>query len=105
MNNNNNTRRLLENVCFLSDVFSVGTQRHFNVETTSSQRYGRCIDVETTLCAYWVLSYASYCLACLTRILQPQKYIKLNQCQLKQINSDSDKLTVVCVISEGHGHD
>ena len=27
---------------------------HFIVQTTSSQRYGRCIDVETTLCAYRV---------------------------------------------------
>ena len=24
-------------------------QHHFNVQTTSSQRYGRCVDVETTL--------------------------------------------------------
>ena len=29
---------------------SVLTKRHFNVPTTSSQRYGRCIDVVITLC-------------------------------------------------------
>ena len=34
--------------------YPVRTQRHFNVYTTTSQRYGRCIDVETTLCAYRV---------------------------------------------------
>ena len=28
------------------------TQHHLNVHTTSCQRYGRCIDVQTTLCAY-----------------------------------------------------
>ena len=28
----------------------VRTRRHFNVGTTSSQRYGRCIDALTTLC-------------------------------------------------------
>ena len=33
----------------------VRTQRHFNVHTTSLQRYKRYKDVETTLCAYRVL--------------------------------------------------
>ena len=36
-------------------------QRHFNVQTTSSQRYGRCIDVETncvrTFTAKWVIIF------------------------------------------------
>ena len=30
----------------------VRAQRHFNVHTTSSQRYGQCMDVETMLCEY-----------------------------------------------------
>ena len=30
----------------------VRTQLRFNVETESSQRYGRCIDVLTMLCEY-----------------------------------------------------
>ena len=33
-------------------ILTVRTQRRLNVHTTSSQRYGRRIDVETTLCAY-----------------------------------------------------
>ena len=35
-----------------SRVNPVRTQRHFNVHTTSFKRYGRCMDVGTTLCAY-----------------------------------------------------
>ena len=35
-----------------SNLFPVRTQRHFNVHTTSSQRCGRCMNVETTLWAY-----------------------------------------------------
>ena len=31
---------------------NIPTQRRFNVHMTSSQRYGRCIDVEATLCAF-----------------------------------------------------
>ena len=38
-----------------SRYFPVCTQRYFNVHTTSFQHYGRCIDVETTSCAGWVL--------------------------------------------------
>ena len=33
-------------------IFQYAPQRRFNVHTTSPQRYGCCIDVETTLCAY-----------------------------------------------------
>ena len=33
-------------------VHPVRTRRHFNVHPTSIQRYGRCMDVETTLRAY-----------------------------------------------------
>ena len=50
----------------LKTLFLVGTQRHFNVHTKSSQRYGRCIDVETTLClqgwasfTHWLFSTKS----------------------------------------------
>ena len=32
-------------------AYPIHTRRHFNVYTTSSQPYGRCIDVKTTLCA------------------------------------------------------
>ena len=32
-------------------TYPVRTQRRFNVHTMSCQRSGRCIDVETTLCA------------------------------------------------------
>ena len=35
-------------------MYPIRTQRHFNVVTTSSQRYGCCLDVERTLCAYMV---------------------------------------------------
>ena len=30
------------------------TRRCFDVDSTSFERYGRQMDVETTLCAYWV---------------------------------------------------
>ena len=33
-------------------TFQVHTQRRFNVHAASSQRYGRCMNVEITLCAY-----------------------------------------------------
>ena len=39
----------------LGGVFT--TQLHYNVHTTSSQRYGRCIYVEKTLCAYRAGTY------------------------------------------------
>ena len=32
------------------ESLTVPVRRYFNVHTTSSQRYGRCIDVETMLC-------------------------------------------------------
>ena len=34
--------------------FPIRTQRCFDVYLTLSKRYGRCIDVEATLCAYRV---------------------------------------------------
>ena len=37
-------------------IFSkVRTQRRFSVHTTSFLHHGRCIDIETTLCPYWVM--------------------------------------------------
>ena len=36
----------------LPRTFPVRKKRHFNVYTTLPKRYGRCIDVETTFCAY-----------------------------------------------------
>ena len=38
------------------ETFLVDTRRHFNVYTTSHRRL---IDVETTLCVYWVKEKAS----------------------------------------------
>ena len=38
----------------LIDNSPVRIQRHFNVQTTSFQRYGRSMDVKRTLCAYRV---------------------------------------------------
>ena len=35
--------------------FSVRTRRYFDIHTTSFQRYGRCMDIETTLYAYWII--------------------------------------------------
>ena len=35
-----------------NETITVRPQRHLDVYTTSSQRYGRSIDVEKTLCAY-----------------------------------------------------
>ena len=46
--------------CAYNLVFNynpVCTQRRFNVETASFQRYARCIDVETTFCAYTFCAY------------------------------------------------
>ena len=34
--------------------FPANTRRCFDVDSTSFERYGRQMDVETTLCAYWV---------------------------------------------------
>ena len=44
----------LSRLNFFSQNFSVHTRRRFNVHVTSSQRYGRYIDVKTTLCAYTI---------------------------------------------------
>ena len=43
----------MEKVSIIIRRFPVRTRRRPNVYTTSSQRYGRCIDVETTVCTYW----------------------------------------------------
>ena len=39
---------------FSNPAYPVRTRRRFNVHTTSKQRCGRCMDVETTLRAYRV---------------------------------------------------
>ena len=39
---------------YLQRIQTRVSKHHFNVHTTSSQRYGRCMDVLTTLCAYSV---------------------------------------------------
>ena len=43
----------------------VRTQRCFDVHTTSFQRYGRCMNVKTTSCAYWE-SLLYICVICVT---------------------------------------
>ena len=47
-------------------MYPVITKRYFNVYMTSSQLYGRCKDVATTLCAYWVrrLFLCEFCFEC-----------------------------------------
>ena len=38
------------------------TRRWFDVDSTSFERYGRQMDVETTLCAYWgTVFYFLFC--------------------------------------------
>ena len=50
-------------ILFLFVTFQVRKQRGFDAHTTSFQRYGRCINVKTTLCAYskiFLLGSAQY---------------------------------------------
>ena len=44
----------IKNCGFEHSIPAGPTQRGFNVRTTSSQRYGRCMGFKTTLCASWV---------------------------------------------------
>ena len=36
--------------------FPVRTRRYFDIHATSFSRYGRCMDIETTSCAYGVIT-------------------------------------------------
>ena len=46
----------------------VRTRRCFDIYATSFQRYGCCMDIETTLCAYWELITCAFPKPCVLAI-------------------------------------
>ena len=71
----------------------VRTQRHFNVHTTSSQPYGSCIDVETTMCAYSV--YLLECFPWSRKLVDYLQYLSPGKQLLFIISSGCCSLLVI----------
>ena len=66
----------------------------FNVRATSSQRYGCCIDVETTFCAYWVtvtqsVSFYSEHTVCFNLFCTPQDDVPLRKLFIGRLPDDT----------------
>ena len=57
------------------NAWSANTRRWFDVVLTSFERYGRQMDVETTLCAYWVSNYGLCAFRFLYKSIGIEKYI------------------------------
>ena len=69
----------------IGQIHPVRTRRRFNVDTTSSQRCGRCIDVEpTVLCAYREMKIARAELIQFssTRVLKLTKSLLFHLCAI-----------------------